>query len=148
MNGPTATQRIRADNSSIQVIALSSFIEEDLVQKAIKSGAIGYLLKDVHSDNLARAIRDAHSGRATIDSSVAQLLVKTARQPLPLGHDLTDREREILVLIVAGKTNKEIAEQFTLSVGTVRFHVSNILSKLGASNRTEAASLAFHHKIV
>ena len=148
MDGPTTTQRIRADYPSIQVIALTSFIEGDLVQKAIESGAIGYLLKDVHSDNLARAIRDAHSGRATIDSSAAQMLVKTARQSLPLGHDLTDREREILVLIVAGKTNKGIAEQLTLSVGTVRFHVSNILSKLGASNRTEAASLALHHKIV
>ena len=148
MDGPTATQRIRADYPSIQVIALTSFIEEDLVQKAIQSGAIGYLLKDVHSDNLARAIRDAHSGHATIDSSAAQLLVKTARRPLPLGHDLTNREREILVFIVAGKTNKEIAERFTLSIGTVRFHVSNVLSKLGASNRTEAASLALHHKIV
>jgi NarL family two-component system response regulator LiaR len=148
MDGPTATTLIRASCPDIQVIALTSFAEEDLVQQALQSGAIGYLLKDVRADKLADAIRAAHQGRSTIDAAAAQILVQSARQPPQLGHDLTAREREVLALLVNGMTNKEIAEQLTLSMGTVRLHVSNILSKLGASNRTEAATLALQHKLV
>ena len=148
MDGPTATERIRADFPSIQVIALTSFAEEELVQRAIQSGAISYVLKDVHSDMLAQAIREAHQGRGMIDSAAAQVLVQAAQQPQPPGYDLTGRERQVLALMVEGKTNQEIAETLTLSVGTVRFHVSNILSKLGVSNRTEAVSLALQQKIV
>ena len=148
VDGPTATIRIREAYPTIQVIALTSFVEEEFVQRAIQAGAIGYLLKDVRSDQLAEAIRAAHHGRAMIDSTAAQILIRANTQPAPLGHDLTRREREVLALLVDGKTNREIAEVLTLSAGTVRLHVSNVLAKLNASNRTEAATLALQHKIV
>jgi NarL family two-component system response regulator LiaR len=142
MDGPTATQQIRAECPPTQVIALTSFAEPDLVQQAIQSGAIGYVLKDTHADHLAEAIRNAYRGQASIDPAAAQALVQATQDTTRLGYDLTDREREILAMLVEGQTNKQIAEALTISLGTVRFHVSNILSKLGASNRTEAARLA------
>ena len=148
MDGFEATRMIRAKDSSIQVIALTSFADQELVEKAFKAGAISYLLKDVHSDKLAESIREANRGRATIDSAAAQALVASTDQASSTGDDLTQREREILVLLVEGKTNKEIASNLSLSEGTVRFHVSNILSKMGASNRTEAVSLALQQGIV
>ncbi|MGB3700316.1 MAG: response regulator transcription factor [Anaerolineales bacterium] len=148
MDGFEATRLIRAKDNSIQVIALTSFAEQELVQQAFKAGAISYLLKDVHSDKLAETIREAHRGRTTIDSAAAQALVASAAGSPQPGDDLTQREREILVLLVAGKTNKEIANKLSLSDGTVRFHVSNILSKMGASNRTEAVSLALQQGVV
>ena len=148
MDGPTATARIRKSWPDVQVLALTSFVEEDLVRRAIGAGAIGYLLKKVSAEELAEAIRAAHEGRSTIDSDAMQVLIQSAQQPPPLGHDLTKRERQVLVLLAEGQTNKEIAEELTLSPATVRVYVSNILSKLGASNRTEAARLALEHKLV
>jgi len=147
MDGPTATRVLRRECPTVQVIALTSFAEKELVQQAIQSGAIAYVLKDVDPDKLADAIRDAHMGKGTIDTSAAKLLLETEEKPAH-DYDLTSREREILALIVSGKTNGEIAEQLTLSVGTVRFHVSNILSKLGVSNRTEAVSLALQQGLI
>jgi NarL family two-component system response regulator LiaR len=147
MDGPTATERIRSTTPDVQVIALTSFADEELVQRALQSGAISYMLKDVYSDRLAQAIRDAHQGRGMIDSAAAQVLVRAAQSPPNPGYDLTGRERQVLALMVEGKTNQEIAESLTLSVGTVRFHVSNILSKLGVSNRTEAVILALQQKL-
>jgi len=148
MDGCEATRLIRGEDKSIQVIALTSFADQKLVEKAFKAGAISYLLKDVHSDKLAETIREANCGRATIDSAAAQALVATADQSPSPGDDLTQREREILVLLVEGKTNKEIASKLSLSEGTVRFHVSNILSKMGVNNRTEAVSMALRQGIV
>lgn len=148
MDGPTATARIRSAQPGVQIIALTSFVEEGLVQKALRSGAISYLLKDVHPDKLADAIRSAYRGRSTIDAAAAQVLVQAASRPVQLGADLTERERDVLALLVNGLTNKEIAEELTVSMGTVRLHVSNILSKLDASNRTEAASLALQHNLL
>jgi NarL family two-component system response regulator LiaR len=148
MDGPAATRQIRQEYPQIQVIALTSFVEEELVQRALQAGAIGYLLKDVHADRLAGAIREAHRGRGTIDAAAAQALIDGANaQPAP-DFGLTRREREILGLLVAGKTNKQIAEALTLSLGTIRFHISNILSKMGVSNRTEAVSLALQNGLV
>ena len=148
MDGPTATARIREAWPHIQVLALTSFVEEDLVQRAIGAGAIGYLLKKVSATELAEAIRAAHLGRSTIDPDAMQLLIRSARRPPLLGHDLTAREREVLALLAEGLTNKEIAEKLTLSPATVRVYVSHILSKLGAGNRTEAARLALEHRLV
>jgi DNA-binding NarL/FixJ family response regulator len=148
LDGPTATARIRKAHPQVQVIALTSFVEEDLIRRTIQAGAVGYLLKDTNPARLADAIRAAHQGQPTIDSAAARVLASAARQPLPPGADLTPREREILTLLVAGKTNKGIGEALTLSPLTVRQHVSNILSKLGASNRTEAATLAMQHNLV
>ena len=148
MDGPTATGRIRASWPQVQILALTSFVEEELVQRAIGAGAIGYVLKNVSADELAEAIRAARQGRSTIDSDAMQLLIQSAHRPPPLGHDLTDREREVLVLVADGLTNKEIAEKLILSPATVRVYVSHILSKLGAGNRTEAARLALENNLV
>jgi NarL family two-component system response regulator LiaR len=148
MDGIEATRHIRSENESIRVIALTSFAEQELVEKAIRAGAISYLLKDVQSDKLAETIREAKQGRSTIDSAAAQALVASTDEGTPVSEDLTQREREILVLLTEGKTNKEIAKQLSLSEGTVRFHVSNILSKLGVSNRTEAVSFALQQGLV
>ncbi len=148
LDGPSATARLRKAYPQVQVIALTSFVEEDLIRRAIQAGAVGYLLKDVNPGKLAEAIRAAHRGQPTIDSAAAQVLARAARQPLPVGAQLTPREREILTLLVAGKTNKGIGEALTLSPLTVRMHVSSILSKLGARNRTEAATLALQHNLV
>ena len=148
MDGVEATRLIREKDSSIQVIALTSFSNQELVKQAFKAGAISYLLKDVHSEKLAETIREAKRGRSTIDSAAAQALVASAKDSPSLENELTGREREILTLLVAGNTNKEIAGQLSLSEGTVRFHVSNILSKMGASNRTEAASLALQRGMI
>ncbi len=148
VDGPTATQRIRESSPQVAVIALTSFLDEELVQGAIGAGATGYLLKNVSATQLAEAIRAAHQGRSTIDPAAVQVLVQSAGQPPPLGHDLTGREREVLALLVDGLTNRHIAERLTLSPATVRVYVSNILSKLGAKNRTEAASLALQHNLV
>jgi NarL family two-component system response regulator LiaR len=148
MDGPTATQRIRAENPSVQVIALTSFADKASVQRAIQSGAISYILKDVHAQKLAESIREAYHGNVTIDSAAAQVLVESASRTSTLGDDLTDRERGVLALLVEGKTNREIADELTLSQGTVRFHVSNILSKLEVTNRTEAVSLALQQGLV
>ncbi|MGD2040890.1 MAG: response regulator transcription factor [Anaerolineae bacterium] len=148
MDGPTAIALIRERFPQIQIIALTSFVEEKLVQDALQAGAIGYLLKDIRANELAEAIRNAYRGRTTMDLAATQVLIQATRQPPPLGYDLTDREREVLTLLVSGMTNKEIAAELTVSMGTVRLHVSNILSKLGASNRTEATSLALQHNLV
>jgi NarL family two-component system response regulator LiaR len=148
MDGPTAMARIRQEYPHIQVIAITTFLEQELVRDALKAGAIAYLLKDVGAESLAEAIRAAYRGRGTLDAGAAQMLVQAAQQPPVLGQDLTDREREVLALLVKGMTNKEIARQLALSPGTVRIYVGEILSKLEASNRTEAATLALQHKLV
>jgi NarL family two-component system response regulator LiaR len=148
MDGVVATRAIVEKNPRIQVIALTSFQEGTLVQDALQAGAIGYLLKDVAMDELAQAIRSAHAGRATLAPEAARALAQTAAQPHRLGDDLTDREREVLALLVDGLSNARIAERLGISVSTARFHVSAILSKLGAANRAEAAALAMKHRLV
>jgi NarL family two-component system response regulator LiaR len=147
-DGPTATARIRQVFPQVQIIALTSFVEVALVQRAIQAGAVGYLLKDVHADKLAEVIREAYHGRSTLAAAAAQALVQAAARPTAAGYDLTQREREVLALLVGGKTNEQIANELVISRGTVRLHVSNILSKLGVSNRTEAATLAIQQKVV
>jgi len=148
MDGATATRLIRKQSGSIQVIALTSFKEEILVQSALQAGAIGYLLKDVSADELARAIRAAHAGRATLSPDVAQVIVHAAGQPPKPGLDLTERERVVLALMVEGLNNTQIAGRLTVSPSTVKSHVSNILTKLGVSSRTEAVTLALRHGLV
>ena len=142
MDGSTATALIRMQFPQVQVIALTTFVEEELVQQALKAGAISYLLKDVHPDRLAQAIRDACVGQGTIDATVAQALIKANNQSVNQENTLTTRELEVLRLLAQGIPNKEIALALNISLGTVRFHTSNIYMKLGVSNRTEAARLA------
>jgi len=148
MNGATATRAIRQQFPEVQVIALTSFKEEELVKSALEAGAIGYLLKDVSADELVRAIRSAHAGRATLSPEAAQALVHAASQPPALGYDLTEREREVLALMIEGWNNTQIAGKLTVSPSTIKSHVSNILSKLGVASRTEAVTLALRNRII
>jgi NarL family two-component system response regulator LiaR len=148
MDGVAATEVIRQRFPTVQVIALTSFKEEKLVQDALKAGAIGYLLKDVSAEKLAQAIREAHAGRSTLSPEAAQALVQAASQPPPPGHDLTGRERAVLVLMVAGLNNTEIAEKLVVSPSTIKTHVSHVLAKLGVTGRTEAVALAVRHHLI
>jgi len=148
MDGATATRLIRSQSESIQVIALTSYKDENLVQSALQAGAIGYLLKYVSADELAWAIRAAHAGRATLSPEAVQALVHAASQAPPRGFDLTERELAVLALMVEGLNNTEIAARLTVSPSTVKSHVSNVLSKLGAANRTEAVTLALRNRLV
>jgi len=148
MDGAEATQAIRTQYPDVQVIALTSFKEEELVQNVLQAGAIGYLLKNVSADELADAIRAAHAGQPTLAPEAAQALIQATRRPLEPGFDLTEREFEVLGLMVDGLSNPDIAEKLVVSRSTVKFHVSSILSKLGVSSRTEAVSLALKQKLV
>lgn len=148
VDGVTVTRAIRQRFPTVQVIALTSFKDEKLVQNTLQAGAIGYLLKDVSADQLAQAIRAAHAGRATLSPEAAQVLVLAATQPLQPGHDLTERERAVLALMVEGFNNTEIAEKLVVSPSTIKSHVSHILAKLGVASRTEAVALAVRYHIV
>jgi two-component system, NarL family, response regulator LiaR len=148
MDGSTATREIRACCPHVQVVVLTSFREDELVQGALKAGAIGYLLKNVGAAELAAAIRAAHAGRPTLAPEATQALIHATTTPPPPGHDLSPREREVLALMVDGLSNPAIAERLFVSRSTVKFHVSSILGKLGAGNRAEAVGLAVHHHLV
>jgi len=148
MDGATATRLIRQQYPHIQVIALTSFKEGKLIQNALEAGAISYLLKDVSADDLAQAIRAAHSGRATLSPEATQVLVETANQPPVPGLDLTEREREVLALMIDGLNNTQIAGRLSVSPSTIKSHVSSILSKLGVASRTEAVTLALRNQIL
>jgi len=149
MDGATATRKIREQCPEIQVIALTSFKEQELVQGALQAGAIGYLLKDISADELANAIRAAYAGKPTLAPEAAQALIQAARMPAEkIGFDLTEREREVLALMVEGLNNTEIADRLVVSRSTAKFHVSSILSKLRAASRTEAVAIAVQHNLV
>jgi NarL family two-component system response regulator LiaR len=132
----------------IKVLALSSYYDHDLVQGAVRAGAVGYLVKGIPGEELAEAIRAAHAGRPILAQEALKALVQPAKETSALGEDLTEREREVLALLVQGKSNAQMAESLMVTVAAVKFHVSNILSKLGASNRTEAAAKAREYRLV
>lgn len=147
MDGAATTKEIRQKFPKTQVIILTSFKEEALVQKAIRAGAIGYILKDVQADEIAEAIRLANVGKSILSPEATQALMRAAAQQGPLGYDLSDREIEVLALMVKGNNNTEIAEHLVVSLSTIKHHVSHILSKLDASNRAEAVALAVQHHL-
>lgn len=148
MNGIETTLAIRKHWPDIQVIALTSFKDEKLIKEALEAGAISYLLKNVSIDELEKAIVAAHSGQSILAPEATKVLIEAATQPPPVGHDLTPREREVLKLMVEAMNNREIAEHLTISVSTVKNHVSNILAKLQVDNRIEAVALAVEQKLI
>jgi NarL family two-component system response regulator LiaR len=148
MNGTEATREIRKSYPSIQIVALTSFKEQNLVKEVLHAGAIGYLLKNVSADELANAIRSAHAGNPTLAVEAAQVLIQASRQPPEPFVELTEREQEVLALLVEGLNNNQIAERLVITLSTVKFHVSSILSKMGVSSRTEAVALALKNNLV
>lgn len=148
IDGIEATHRIRQECPNTQVIALTSYSEEDQIQRALKAGAISYLMKNLSVEELANAVRKAAVGQSILSPEAAQVLIRATTRPQAIGHDLTEREREVLVLMKSGLNNRQIADQLVISNSTVKNHVSNILAKLGTSSRTQAVALAVEHKIV
>ena len=146
-DGVTATRLIHEKYPVVHVIALTSFPEDDLVQKALQAGATSYLMKNVSARELAEAIRAAHRGKMTLSPEAAQALAHAAANQAE-GAELTDREREVLKLMVEGLNNTEIAERLVVSLSTVKYHISNILSKLQVTNRVAAVTLAMQKKLV
>jgi DNA-binding NarL/FixJ family response regulator len=153
MDGIEATVQIRRKLPGCQVLMLTTFDDEEYVVKSLQAGATGYLLKDIPAADLAQAIRLIRAGIYQLSPSVAgklvgQLGVKSRPAvPLPVEHDLTERELEVLRLIAGGATNREIAEALVVSEGTVKNHVSNILSRLGLRDRIQAALYAYDHDL-
>lgn len=148
MDGAAATRSIRGLCPESAVIVLTSYHEEGLVQEALQAGALSYLLKHVAADELAEAIRAASAGRSTFAPEATQALLHAVSQPQPPEFNLTQREREVLALMIEGMTNPEIAGELTISRSTVKFHVSSILSKLDVSSRVEAVTLALQNELL
>jgi NarL family two-component system response regulator LiaR len=148
LDGLQATRQIHQKNENIKIIALTSFTEPQLIHDAIGAGVSGYLFKDATANELANAIRSVYAGNTIFSPEVTQALMS---QPTPLEstfYELTAREKEVLAFIASGKSNAEISVLLTLSLSTVKFHVSNILSKLNAHSRGEAVSIAIKNHLV
>ncbi|WP_129628399.1 response regulator [Candidatus Oscillochloris fontis] len=147
MDGVAATAAIKQQHPGIQIIALTSFQEEELVQNVLKAGAIGYLMKNISARELAAAIKAAKAGKPTLAPEATQALVHASQQPQE-SEGLTERERDVLKLLVEGLNNAEIAERLVVSLSTVKYHISNILMKLGVDNRVAAVTKAIQKKMV
>jgi NarL family two-component system response regulator LiaR len=148
LGGVAATRTIHQRWPHVQVIALTSFQDKELVQDVLQAGAIGYLLKNVSGSELAEAIRQAHGGRPTLAPEAVQALIQPKSEVETMAAELTRREQEVLALLVKGMSNPEIAEHLFISRSTVKVHISSILSKLGVASRAEAISLAIQNKLV
>jgi NarL family two-component system response regulator LiaR len=148
MDGPTTIQKIFDQRPQVKIVALTSFPEKDLVQQALAAGAISYLLKNSDTDTLAGAIRAAYADHATLAPEASQALKQTPVDSAKVGQDLSERESEVLALIVQGLSNEKIAERLVISLPTVKHHVSACIAKLGASNRAHAAALAMQYRLV
>jgi DNA-binding NarL/FixJ family response regulator len=147
MDGITAIAAIRKETPGVEVVALTSVLDNGSVSNAIKAGAIGYILKDTDANELCRMIHAAAAGQVQISPKAAERLLEDMRMPLT-GEALTDRETEVIRLIAGGKSNKEIALQLTISETTVKSHVSNIFMKLKLASRTQAALYAIQNGLL
>lgn len=148
LGGVDATRSIHKRWPQVQVIALTSFQDKELVQEALQAGAIGYLLKNVSGNDLVEAIRAAYAGHATLAPEAVQALIQPAAPESTQSYELTPRERDVLALLVEGLTNKEIAQRLGVSRSTVKVHVSNILSKLDVSSRGGAINIAIQNRLI
>ncbi len=147
-DGISATREIHQRYPQVKVIALTSFAEQNMVQGALQAGAISYLQKNVTAAELGNAIRSACAGHMTLSAEATQVLAQSVAQPQIPGNHLTERELEVLQWMVKGLNNNEIAGQLVVSLGTVKFHVSNIFQKLGVNSRVEAVKLAIEQRLV
>jgi NarL family two-component system response regulator LiaR len=148
MDGITSTREIHQKFPQVKIIALTSFSEQNMVQGALQAGATGYLQKNVTAAELGNAIRSAHVGRMTLSPEAIQVLANAVAQPHIQGNELTERERDVLKGMVEGLNNNEIAGKLVISLGTVKFHISNIFQKLGVDSRVEAVKLSIEQKLV
>jgi DNA-binding NarL/FixJ family response regulator len=148
MGGIEAIKKILGQNPKIKFVVLTSFVDEDLVHDALQAGAIGYLLKDTGARDLHEAIRRAHQGQTMLSPQATEALVVATVRPPAIGHDLSDREIEILELLVQGLSNSEIGERLYISRSTVKNHISSIFGKLRAESRAEVAAIAIQNGIV
>ena len=148
MGGVAAIRTLHQEHPGLRIIALTSYVDEGLVQGALQAGANGYLMKNVSAAELANAIRSADVGRMTLSPEATEALISAATHPVIPGEDLTDRERDVLKLLIKGLSNAEIAEQLIISTSTVKYHIGNIYSKLGVDSRVAAVSLAIQRQLV
>ena len=148
MDGVATTAAIKQEFPDIQVLMLTSFFNKELIRAALQAGAIGYVLKDTSKDDLAEAIRAARIGKTTLSPEAAGALVSPETEASTLGGDLTAREREVLALLAEGLSNSQIGQELNRSPFTIRHHVSQIIAKLGAANRAEAAAIAVRHGLL
>jgi two-component system, NarL family, response regulator LiaR len=148
MNGVAATEVLLREHPGTRVLALTSFSDEELIEGALRAGAIGYLLKNISGAQLADAIRAAHAGRSTLAPEAAEALIHVVSTPDAPGGDLTRRERQVLALMAEGLSNADIADRLVISRSTAKTHVSSVIAKLGASSRTEAATIAVRRRLV
>jgi two-component system, NarL family, response regulator LiaR len=151
MNGIEATRHIHETRPDVKILALSSFQDMDSVRQMLGAGAVGYVLKNASIDDLAHTIRAAHSGKIVLSPEVSTMLLSPAAAPASVrsaDFGLTQREREILKLVVSGRNNGEIAAQLVISLSTVKFHVSSIFAKLNVTNRVEAARLSMENGLL
>jgi NarL family two-component system response regulator LiaR len=148
MNGAAATEEILRRRPGTKVLALTSFSDEELIENTLRAGAIGYLMKNVSGDQLAEAIRAASQGKSTLAPEAAEALIHAVALRDSAGMTLTRRERQVLALMAEGLTNAEIGDRLVISLSTAKTHVSNIITKLGVSTRTEAATLAVRHRLI
>ncbi|MFC0215209.1 response regulator [Paenibacillus chartarius] len=151
MDGIETTKKLLQEHPDCKVIVLTSFLDDEKMYPVLEAGAFSYLLKTSRASEIAQAIRSAAKGQSVLESQVASKLMNRFRQPKPAAaphEELTDREMEVLKLIASGKSNQEVADELFIGIKTVKFHVTNVLAKLGVEDRTQAAIYAFKHGLV